>query len=169
MRVFGDGDASLADALVSFTSRTNGGVNADGSTTNPAFDLIADPWKGRFQQAALALEFQQAQIVCAVKAFEKSLGTIRTYAAGISSERGIAFMLDVANQFGDGGLKRIHNQTVKPGMTEMDKLEAIADETVREMPDKFKTGVRHRRDGFLHSPYLSTEPSALAQTAGGSN
>jgi hypothetical protein len=75
-------------------------------------------------------------------------------------------MLDVANQFGDGGLRRIHALVRRQGMSEMDLLEAIADQTVEEMPDKFKQGVRARRDSFLNTPLLSDALSWRAPRAG---
>lgn len=64
-------------------------------------------------------------------------------------------MLDVANQFGDGGLKKRYLAAPSEGMAEMDLLEAIADESVERMPDKFKQGVRARPDGFLQTARLS--------------
>jgi hypothetical protein len=49
-------------------------------------------------------------------------------------------------------------------MNESNLLEAVAAETVQRMPDRFKTGVRTRRDAFLRTPLLSDEPFQGAQT-----
>jgi hypothetical protein len=160
--LFGAGDGRVADALVAFTAGANGGVNtATGVTTNAQFDLVAEPWVSRFRKATGEKEFQRAQVAAALRAFTTSYRKVRTLAPDVRSERGAAFMLDVANQFGDGGLRRICNMVRRQGMTEMDLLEAIADETVSEMPDAFQRGVRDRRDGFLTTKRLSDDPVEL--------
>ncbi|QXP83085.1 N-acetylmuramoyl-L-alanine amidase [Methylococcus sp. Mc7] len=158
IEIFGDGNARLADGLIAYTSRANGGVDArTGLTLDPAFDLIRSPWTGRFEKATLHLPFQLAQVQTAANAFRQSLKKMQGYARNLRTERGIAFMLDVANQFGDGGLKKLYLAAHREGMAEMDLLEAIADESVERMPDKFKQGVRARRDGFLQTARLSDE------------
>ena len=43
-RVFGGGDAELAQRLIEFTTQPSGGVDQMGQTTDPAFDLIREPW-----------------------------------------------------------------------------------------------------------------------------
>ena len=164
--IFGDGDATLADSLIAYTGKTNGGVNpATGATLNTAFDLIAPPWNKRFERATLQLAFQAAQVETAAIAFKQSLKRIGAYAPDIVSERGIAFMLDVANQFGDGGLKKLYLEVHHTGMKEFDILDAIADESVERMPDKFQQGVRARRDGFLETARLSDQALALTTLA----
>jgi len=156
--IFGDGDAALADSLIAYTGKANGGVNpATGITLNPAFDLIATPWRDRFERATLQLKFQTVQVATATTVFQQSLQRIRAYAQDIVSERGIAFMLDVANQFGDTGLKKLYQNVYRAGMKEYDILDAIADASVERMPDKFQQGVRARRDGFLQTARLSDQ------------
>lgn len=163
VHVFGDGDAALADALLLHVGKPHGGVNtSNGAALNPGFNLVEPPWTHRFDKATRERVFQKAQVAAATAAFRKSLDKIRDYAPEIVSERGIAFMLDVANQFGDGGLKRIHGKIHQRGMTEMELIDAIADETVEEIADRFKQGVRARRDGFLHTALLADQPIALA-------
>jgi hypothetical protein len=159
--VFGDGDARVADALVAFTAGPGGGVTASGVATDARFDLVAEPWVARFKRATAQQEFQRAQVEAALRAFTASYRKVLALAPDVRSERGAAFMLDVANQFGDGGLRRICTQVRRPGMTEMDLLEAIADETVAEMPDHFQRGVRDRRDGFLNTSLLKDDPVDL--------
>lgn len=156
VEIFAIGDAALADALLALLSRSNGGVDPKkGITIDSRFDLITAPWTDRFKQATFQLKFQLVQLEIAVQAFAKSYQTILGYSTGIESERGAAFMLDVANQFGDSGLKRLYTHVYRPGMGEMEILEAIADESVECMPDKFKHGVRARRDNFLTTTLLS--------------
>jgi len=160
--IFGDGDANLADGLIAHVSRSGGGVNAAGLTTNKAFNLVVPPWTERFEKATLQPVFQIAQVQTATQVFKNSLAGIQGYAPDIRSERGIAFMLDVANQFGDAGLKKIYKQVHSAGMREFDILEAIADETVERIADNFKRGVRARRDGFLETKRLSDKALDLA-------
>jgi len=57
---------------------------------------------------------QLVQVDAAIAAFNKSMIALQAVAPMIRSERGIAFMLDVANQHGDGGAKSII-QKVKTG------------------------------------------------------
>ena len=161
VEIFGDGDAPLADALIAHVSKANGGVNPKtGVTLDARFDLIAPPWTQRFETATLQIPFQKAQVATALQAFTRSYQAIQRYAQDIRTERGIAFMLDVANQFGDTGLKGIYSQVRQPGMQEKDILDAIADETVERIQDNFKQGVRARRDGFLNSTLLLDEDFA---------
>ena len=157
--IFGNGDPALADDLITHVSRKNGGVIFEtGVTVDPAFDLVAAPWTDRFHAAALLPLFQIVQVRTAVAAFEQSRLSLRTFAPALASERAISFMIDVANQFGDRGARNLFDTVSGPGMTEPDLLEAIADESVKRMPDRFKGGVRARRDMFLNSALLSDEP-----------
>ncbi len=170
VNIFGAGDAAVAADLITHVSRKNGGlVKETGVTMDPDFDLIAEPWIGRFQKAALLPPYQAVQVSTAVGAFLKSRAAIKAYAPQLASERAVSFMIDAANQFGDGGAKDLYQTVNKPGMAEMDLLEAIADESVRRMPEKFKGGVRARRDAFLNMALLSDEPFVdAAQSATGS-
>jgi peptidoglycan hydrolase-like protein with peptidoglycan-binding domain len=157
-QIFGDGDSAMAEALIAHVSKPNGGVSSAGTTVAPKFDLVAEPWVGRFKRAALEVKFQVAQVATAMTAFLNSYRAMREYASDVRTERGVGFMLDVANQFGDGGLKRLYTTVRRPGASEMDILEEIAAETVEEINRKFPgfgVGVRARRDGFLNTRMLA--------------
>jgi hypothetical protein len=165
--IFGAGDGDVADALLAHCRKPSGGVDPKtGDTVNPSFDLVAEPWISRFRQAALTARFQQTQVQEALAAFEASYRDLRRYAPDIRSERGVAFLIDVANQFGDGGAARLYSSVHRQGMSEMEILEAIADASVEEVGDAFQTGVRTRRDLFLHSSLLSDSVFSEAQAAG---
>lgn len=169
VRIFGAGDAGLADGLLAHVRKPSGGVDpATGITTDAQFSLIASPWADRFRGAALSPVFQKAQVDTARSAFENSLGRLRQYdtAGLVKSERAVAFLLDVANQFGDGhvqrpaappdkGLAGLYRKVFRPGMQEQELLRGIADETVAEMPARFQAGVRARRNLFLTTPLLA--------------
>jgi hypothetical protein len=165
--IFGAGDADVADALLAHCRQPSGGVDPKtGDSVNPSFDLVAEPWISRFRQAALTARFQQTQVQEALAAFQASYNDLRRYAPEIRSERGVAFLLDVANQFGDGGASRLYSSAHRQGMSEMEILEAVADASVEEVGDPFQTGVRTRRDLFLHSSLLSDSDFSQAQTEG---
>jgi N-acetyl-anhydromuramyl-L-alanine amidase AmpD/peptidoglycan hydrolase-like protein with peptidoglycan-binding domain len=156
--IFG-GAAEVAAALIAHCRKPSGGVNPKtGETINPSFDLVAEPWVSRFRQAALNVRFQQVQVQLALAAFEASHKAIQQFAPDLKSERSIGFMIDVANQFGDGGAAKLYETVHTAGMDEKGILEAIADATVERVEDAFKTGVRGRRDHFLQTPLLSDEP-----------
>ena len=180
--IFGDGDAALTAKLITHLKKPSGGVaEKTGITTDSEFDLIASPWKERFAKAALHPEYQKLQVNTALQAFQASLARIRQYdvAAVVKSERAVAFMLDVANQFGDGLVKRpaqppdrglagIYRRVLRPGMGEQDLLQAIADATVAAMAERFQAGVRARRSLFLTTPLLSSkDDQATLKAAGG--
>ena len=165
--IFGGGDQQVADALIANCRKPSGGVDPKtGDTANPSFDLVAEPWVSRFRQAAVTAAFQQAQVRAALAAFNNSYNALRRFGPDIQSERGVGFMIDVANQFGDGGAGKLYASAKQPGMSEMDILEAIADLTVEQIGDAFKAGVRARRDQFLQTRLLSNSPFAPDDQAG---
>jgi hypothetical protein len=168
--IFGEGDDRVADALIAHTRSLSGGVDPQtGLSTSAAFDLVQGTWLSRFRTAALVMRFQQVQVQTALVAFESSYRALRQYAPEIVSERAVGFMLDVANQFGDAGTKKLYRSLQQPGMAETDLLEGIADATVTRVDDNLKAGVRARRDRFLETPFLSATPftsAAGAQAAG---
>ena len=154
IRILGNGDPGLADRLIQHTQKPNGGVIHDtGLTTDPAFDLVNEPWVSRFREAAIAPNFQPVQVRTALKDFASSLARMKQFAPEVKSERGVAFMLDLANQFGDGGARSIHTTVLRPGLSEAELLAAMADESVRRRPDS-----QARRQAFLTTSFLSDGP-----------
>jgi peptidoglycan hydrolase-like protein with peptidoglycan-binding domain len=159
VRILGSGDAELARRLVAHTGRPRGGTDANGVTTDPAFDLVAEPWLGRFREAAMHPALQRVQVDAAVAAFEASLARLRQHAPQLQTEREIAFMLDLANQHGDAGARSIF---VAAGPD----LAALADESVRRVKAQFGSAsaeaaaTRARRDAFRTSGLLRDTPFA---------
>ena len=161
--IFGDGDANLAQRLVAHTKKANGGVNVNGTTTDPAFNLISNPWTGRFHRAALTAALQKVQVRTALAAFNKSFEFLQGFASGITSERAVAFMLDVANQHGDGGARNIFRTVnqAQPNLSGAELLAALANESVRRVAGQFGANspearsTRNRRDAFRLTPLLS--------------
>jgi peptidoglycan hydrolase-like protein with peptidoglycan-binding domain len=168
VNIFGGGNQALADGLVNHTAKPNGGVNSAGATTDAAFDLIREPWTGRFNSAGLDRALQRVQVTTAVTAFTKSMNMLKGFAPEIRTERGIAFMLDLANQHGDGGAKSIVNavRAAQPAVfnDESRLLLAIENESVRRVTSQFagkKNGTaiiqstKNRRESFRTTPMLS--------------
>ncbi len=153
--IFGGGDAAVTTGLLQHTALPLGGVNAAGETTDAAFDLTNDAWTARFQAATLSPQFQKAQVTQALAAFQNSAKILNGYAPEFTTERAIAFMLDLANQFGDGGAKSIYQATAQAGQTVADHLSAIASESVNRMAAPLQQGTGNRRNLFLHTPMLA--------------
>lgn len=157
VEIFGDGDESLARGLVQHTTKANGGVDKQGVTTDPAFDLISEPWVGRFKRAAADRDLQRVQLTMATAAFDKSRKLLAAYAPDLRSERQIAFMLDLANQHGDGGAKSIYQ---KAGAD----LAAMEQESVRRLAAQFGpnsaevASTKARRAAFRTSTLLRDAP-----------
>jgi hypothetical protein len=165
-RIFGGGKSALASALLSHTRKQGGGVSlATGETTDLAFDLVREPWIERFQQAAALPTFQKAQVQTALAAFGASLIRLRKFASKIDSDRGTAFMIDLANQFGDGGARSIFLSVQRPGLSESELLSAMAEESVRRMPARFRKATQARRQNFLQTTFLADTPLATAAAA----
>ena len=153
--IFGVGDPNVADGLLAHCRKPFGGIDSQtGRSMNAAFNLVEEPWTSRFQQAAMWPVYQQVQVQLALNSFTKSCTSIRQYAPDLTSERAMGFMLDVANQFGDAGARRLYSAAHGSGPRELDILEAIADESVRAMDDSLKAGVRARRDRFVETSFL---------------
>jgi hypothetical protein len=152
-RIFGDGDAAVADGLRAHVRKTRGGTNPDGTTTDPRFDLVHEPWVGRFKAAGVFAPFQKVQVTVAVASLRHSLTILRTFAPDMTSERCVAFMLDLANQHGDGGARSRYQAARKPGLSPNEILAAItADDPVFD--------ARHRF--YLDTDFLSDAPFADA-------
>lgn len=167
VQIFGGGDEALAQGLIAHTARSRGGTDDSGQTVDQRFDLIREPWDGRFIEAGRNRELQRAQVETAVADFGKSFAKLGVFAPQIRSERGIAFMLDVANQHGDGGAESIFKKVQKPGLSEADLLVAVQQESVARVRAQFGDGpevlsTNNRREAFRTSPALSDQPVVLA-------
>jgi hypothetical protein len=132
------GGTALFSGLQTLTGLAKGGVKADGTFTNAAFDLIHEPWISRFKTASLAPELQVIQVNAAVDRFKSSVDKITTNMAKITSERGKAFMVDLANQFGDGGANSIYTAVEAAAASEADLLDKARDESAARLETIFK-------------------------------
>jgi hypothetical protein len=158
--IFGGGDGGVSDGMIDHAQKPNGGIDAAGETTDAAYDLVREPWVSRFRQAALFKPFQQVQVKTALDDFGRSLNLMGQYAPQLNTERAIGFTLDLANQFGDGGTRRIFQTVWQDGMAIPDALQAMADESVARIQDPWKAATQVRRQHFLSTNFLSNSPFA---------
>jgi peptidoglycan hydrolase-like protein with peptidoglycan-binding domain len=169
VKLFGNGDQDLADGLMLHTAKPKGGVNPLGHTTDPRFDLTNDIWSQRFVAAGRDRAWQKTQIAEAIAAYRESYLVIRTCVPTAKSERALAFMLDLANQHGNGGLRNICLKCTSSGMTEAALLQATQDESVRRLKAQFGDGSNeaastlNRRTCFRTSALLSDDVFEDAQ------
>lgn len=166
VQILGGGSEATAQDLIAHTAKPRGGTDNQGHTTDPRFDLIAPAWEARFVAAGSDRDLQFIQVDAAIAAFNKSMIALQSVAPIIRSERGIAFMLDVANQHGDGGAKSIIKKVETPGIPESDLLAAIQQESVARVRAQFGDGnetasTMARRTAFRTSPLLSDEPVSV--------
>ena len=89
----------------------------------------------------------------------------------VTSERGLAFMLDVANQFGDNGAKSVAaaaTKGLKPAATEADFLAAVSRETVARVGRQYGAAsaearsTSNRREAMRTTPWLADVPAVFA-------
>ncbi|SPE43472.1 N-acetylmuramoyl-L-alanine amidase domain/peptidoglycan binding domain protein (fragment) [Candidatus Sulfopaludibacter sp. SbA3] len=160
------GEVAAAGSLA-HVAKPNGGVDpASGKTTDPDFDLVAEPWISRFKAAGLDPAFQKVQVTVATADARSAFDQIKIHAPLITSQRGVGFVLDVANQHGTAGALSIYNAVFAAGMTESALLQAMRDESVRRVSAQFGVGspeaqsTTSRRDWFLTTPVLKENPSA---------
>src|SRR5262249_54684387 len=97
---------------------------------------------------------------------------LRGYAPQIRSERGIAFMLDVANQHGDGGAKDIIGTVSRPDLDEADLLAAVQQESVARVRRQFGEGPEaestfNRRQAVRTAKLLADESVVTYRDASG--
>ena len=172
VRIFGGGDAAVAKGLLAHTCGVNGGVDrVSGLTKDSRYDLCDEPWRTRFLAAGREPVFQRAQVADALAAFAVSAQLIRKNMPLVTSERGLAFMLDVANQFGDTGAQSVAaaaTKTLKPGATEGDFLAAVGRETVVRVARQYGAAsaearsTSNRREGMRTTPWLADVPAVFA-------
>jgi peptidoglycan hydrolase-like protein with peptidoglycan-binding domain len=159
------GGAEDAAGLLAHAAKANGGVDpATGRTIDPAFDLVTDPWAGRFLQAGADPVFQRVQVALATADLQRTWDAMKDHTSAIRSQRGVGFLMDVANQHGRGGATSIYDTVFTPALTEAALLKAMRDESVRRVTQQFGEGSNEaratadRRDWFLETVVLSDGP-----------
>ena len=137
--IFGGGDPGcgrcLDRALPEAVRRSRIEVGADGeSCLRSACRTVGITLSTGGADGALSAGAGAARAGCVYRVVQ----CIRRLAPDLKTERSAGFLLDVANQFGDGGLAKLYTAVHRPEMGEMDVLEAIADLTVERIDDALK-------------------------------
>lgn len=157
--VFGGPDASAG--VLAHTSKANGGVDNSGQTTDPNFNLIADPWDARFLAAGGDPVFQRVQVTLATADAASAYDRLRSHTSLIASQRGVGFLLDMANQHGPAGALSIYSAVATLPLSEAELLRRMRDESVRRVEAKYGAGspeaqsTASRRDWFRTTAVLS--------------
>jgi len=63
--------------------------------SNP--DLTLPPWSTRFRTVGRATVFQRVQVNLALDAYKRAVTALRPNTPMVTTERGVAFLLDYAN------------------------------------------------------------------------
>jgi hypothetical protein len=161
----------VAQGLLTHTARPNGGVDpATGRSVDSRYELTAQPWRDRFRAAGRDTTFQKAQVTTALDAFGASARQIQRTMPFVTTERGLVFMLDVANQFGDAGALRLAAQAAHAGMTEPEALAAVEQQSVAAVARQYGSqspaarSTANRRALVRNTPWLTDAPAVLTET-----
>jgi hypothetical protein len=146
------------NTILDYTARPGGGVDAKGWALDPAFELTKDPWRSRLQALGVIPAIQRVQIDLAAESFTSELARVQQYAFGIRSERGFAFLLDLANQFGGARVAREYARNVNAPDTEAEILRKMGEVFSRLASPRFQPQVRARREFFRTTTILSDRP-----------
>ena len=147
------GDTRILD----HTAKPNGGVDTSGNSVDAAFELTKDPWKSRLIALGASPAMQHVQVDVASDAYLNELTTIAVSAPRIRSERGRAFLLDLANQFGPGRIAQHYKSAARPGATEPEILKQLEASFTNLARPQFRSQVRARREFFRTTPLLSDD------------
>jgi peptidoglycan hydrolase-like protein with peptidoglycan-binding domain len=144
-----------SDSILDYTAKQNGGLDPGGTAVNPAFELTKDPWKSKLQALGASLPIQRVQLDLAAETYRAELAREAGYASKTTSERGFAFLLDLANQFGGGRVERQYKLAAQPGVGEGQVLKAMEDAFTGIARLQFQPQVRARREFFRTTALLS--------------
>jgi hypothetical protein len=149
VRIFG------GTSILNHTARPNGGVDARGNSIDPDFELTKDPWKSRLLALGASPAMQTVQLDLASIAYGRQLPAIAASAPLICSERGYAFLLDLANQFGPGRIAQYYETAAQTETTEAGILKQLEVAFTNLARPQFQSQVRARREFFRTTPQLS--------------
>jgi hypothetical protein len=157
-RIFAGGSMA-GNAILDYTAKPNGGLDARGWAIDAAFELTKDPWRSKLQALGTSLPMQRVQLDLASEAWRAELDRENGYASKTTSERGFAFLLDLANQFGSGRVEQQYKRAALPGVAEGAILKAMEDAFTAIAKLQFQPQVRARREFFRTTALLSDQPS----------
>jgi hypothetical protein len=145
-------------ALIEYTAKPNSGLDDRGWAIDPAFELTKDPWRSKLQALGTSLPIQRVQLDLASESYRAELARQTGYASKTTSERGFAFLLDLANQFGPDRVEQHYQLAAQPGVAEGAILKAMEDAFTAIARPQFQCQVRARREFFRTTTLLSDQP-----------
>jgi len=157
-RIMADHGITSGNALVDYTATANGGLNARGWAIDPAFELTKDPWRIMLVTLGASQPMQRVQLELASETYSVELARVTAYAGSDTSERVVAFLLDLANQFGPARVEEQYKRAAQPGVSESAILKSMEDAFIALARLQFQPQVRARREFFRTTKQLSDEP-----------
>lgn len=148
-RIVGD------DAVLEYTAKVNGGLDAHGFAVEQAFELTHDPWKSRLEALGSSLPMQRAQLAVAVESYGAELRRVRNYAGETASERTIGFLIDLTNQFGPGRVEQQYEEAARTDGGKGEILRKMEEAFTGMANPRFQAQVRARREFFRTTSLLS--------------
>jgi hypothetical protein len=144
-------------AILDHTAKPGGGVDAQGDSIDPAFELTKDPWKSKLDALGASPAMQRIQVDLASQAYQNQLAVVQAYTPALRSERALAFLLDLANQFGSGRVEQHYKSAAANGATEAEIMKQLEDAFTAIALPQFQPQVRARREFFRATPLLSDQ------------
>jgi len=129
-----------------------------------AFSAAMTRGKSRFEALGASLPIQRVQLEMAAETYSAELARETAYASKTTSQRGLAFLLDLANQFGPGRVEEQYKRAAQPGVAEPEILKAMEDAFTAIARPQFQPQVRARRAFFRTTPLL-TAPANRSPTS----
>ncbi len=100
---------------------------------------------------------QRVQLDLASETYRAELARETGYASKTTSERGFAFLLDLANQFGPGRVEQHYKRAAQPGVGEAAILKSMEDAFTAIAKLQYQPQVRARREFFRTTALLSDQ------------
>jgi len=150
-RIVGD------SAVLDYTGKVDGGLDAHGFAVEEAFELTRDPWKSRLEALGSSLPMQRVQLALAVESYRAELKHVAAYAGETASERVFAFLIDLTNQFGRGRVEQHYQEAARAGAGQGEILQTMQEAFTRIANERFQAQVRARREFFRTTALLSDE------------
>ena len=155
VQIFADGDAAKAQRLIAYTG------NRSRSAGDPEFNLTDEQWLERFRKAGENPALQAVQLRDFTEIYLRYLDELNRIAPVVKTERGLAFLLDIAYQMGTGNAKKaLEEAQERPAQSESELLARVKEITMQHMK-RFSGPIAkitdRRRQTFLASPYLSDQ------------
>ena len=152
------GTEAIADEVLAHTALPSGGVQAIGKPTDPKLDYTKNDWPAKFKKLCLDTAVQAAQVTLAARGFETRKAKFDLLVSDAKSERLVAYLLDVVNQFESAApkfLKQAVDQGGLPsGLKErdemlIDRVTEIANAKLEAIGKTIKNGKQKWADSFI--------------------